>query len=77
MVQKSLAVLAGFPCEPIAGGVADVYAELKVSQEKKGLRLDENDLWIASIARFLNAVLVTSDRDFLRIEELRVEDWTR
>ena len=77
LFQKSLNVLAGFPCQPIAEGVADVYADLKISQEKKGLRLDENDLWIASMARFIGATLVSSDRDFLRIEGLTVEDWTK
>ncbi|MEK6563200.1 MAG: PIN domain-containing protein, partial [Candidatus Binatota bacterium] len=37
---------------------------------------DENDLWIAATALFLNAVLVSMDSDFQRVNALNVEDWT-
>jgi len=35
------------------------------------------DMMIAAHAFALGAVLVTSDRAFSRIKQLRVEDWTK
>jgi len=37
---------------------------------------DESDLWIAATARAVGAVLVTRDKDFRRLKQLAVEDWT-
>jgi tRNA(fMet)-specific endonuclease VapC len=65
------------PCEPIPETAADHYARIKRETERKGVRLDENDLWIAATALSLGAVLVTTDSDFQRVSGLRVEDWTQ
>src|SRR4051794_34922624 len=35
-------------CESIPSGAGDRYANVKVSQERRGVALDENDLWIAA-----------------------------
>jgi predicted nucleic acid-binding protein len=43
---------------------------LKVTQQRLGLSLDENDLWIASTALAIGATLVSSDRDFQSVEAL-------
>ncbi len=64
------------PCEPVPEVAGDHYALIKVARERKGLVLDENDLWIAATALSLGAVLVTRDSDFQQIEGLHVEDWT-
>jgi tRNA(fMet)-specific endonuclease VapC len=63
-------------CEPIPVTASDHYARIKAACQTSGLALNENDLWIAATAAALEAVLVTRDRDFERIAELRVENWT-
>ena len=63
-------------CEPIPEAAGDHYGRLKWEAERKGTRLDENDLWIAATALALDAVLVTRDSDFQRIHGLRIENWT-
>jgi tRNA(fMet)-specific endonuclease VapC len=64
------------PCEPIPETAGDHYASIKLTRQRKGLTLDENDLWIAATAFALSATLVTRDSDFQQIESLFVSDWT-
>jgi predicted nucleic acid-binding protein len=49
-----------------------VYANIKVSQQSRGLSLDENDLWMAATALPLSASLVSRDNDFQGIEGLSI-----
>jgi predicted nucleic acid-binding protein len=58
------------PCEPVIAAAADRYANVKASQQRRGLPLDENDLWIAATAIAMNATLVSRDSDFQAIEGL-------
>ncbi len=52
------------------------YANIRVDLEKKGNIIGSNDLLIASIVKSQNAVLVTNnEREFNRIDGLRVENW--
>jgi predicted nucleic acid-binding protein len=74
---KVTELFAALPCEPIPEAAADEYAVIKRETERKGARLDENDLRIAATALSLGAALVTTDSDFRRVRRLRVEDWTR
>ena len=67
--QKLFAVL---PCEPIPPAAADLYARVKIAQQRRGLPLDENDLWMAATALAINAALVTRDSDFRGIAGLAV-----
>ena len=73
--QQAAALWATIPCEPVPEAAGDHYAEVKVARERAGLRLDENDLWIAATALSLGAVLVTRDNDFDQLPGLRIEDW--
>ena len=67
---KADQLFASVPCEPsLAGGH---YARLKLGQQRLGLSLDENDLWIASTALALGAALVSNDSDFQRVPSLGV-----
>lgn len=52
-------------------------ARIKHEAEIKGTPLDENDLWLASIAAISGSVLVTSDKDFRKVRGLSIEDWTQ
>jgi len=70
--DKARNVFAVLPCEPIPPTAGDHYANTKISQQRRGLALDENDLWMAATAMALGATLVSRDRDFLSIEKLAV-----
>lgn len=76
LATKAAGLLEVIPCAPIPPAAGDHYARIKVARQQSGLSLDENDLWIAATALALSATLVSRDRDFQRVEGLRVEDWT-
>src|SRR5262245_4774627 len=65
-------VFAFLPCEPVAPIAGDRYAVIKVEQQRLGLSLDENDMWIAATTLAMGATLVSSDHDFQRVEPLAV-----
>jgi predicted nucleic acid-binding protein len=69
---KARKLFAAVPCEAIPSPAGDVYAHIKVSQQRRGLPLDENDLWMAATAVALGAILVSRDSDFQGIEGLSV-----
>jgi predicted nucleic acid-binding protein len=48
--EKARNLFAVMPCEPIPPEAGDLYASVKVSQQRRGMPLDENDLWIAATA---------------------------
>lgn len=70
--NKAASLFAVLPGEPIPPAAGDRYARVKISQQRRGLSLDENDLWIAATAMALGATLVSGDSDFQSIEELVV-----
>jgi tRNA(fMet)-specific endonuclease VapC len=74
---KAAKLFTSISCEPLSESVANHYGEIKLTRQKKGLALDENDLWIAASARDAGATLITRDTDFRQIDGLKVEDWTR
>jgi len=52
--------------------------KLRASMEKRGMITGAYDLQIAAHALSLNVILVTNNtKEFSKIENLRVEDWTR
>ena len=69
---KAQKVLAALTCEPIPPNAADDYVSLKSAQQRRGLSLDENDLWMAATTLALGATLVSCDSDFKRIDILPV-----
>jgi predicted nucleic acid-binding protein len=62
--DKAARLFQAVLCWPITEAVGDHYAEIKLARQRKGLVLDENDLWIAAAAREAGATLVTRDTDF-------------
>lgn len=64
--------LASFHCEPVPERAGDIYAALKQTRYRRGLALDENDLWVAATALALGATLVSRDTDFAGIDGLAV-----
>ena len=70
--EKAERLFAVLPCEPIPPAAGDRYAHVKISQQQRGVPLDENDLWIAANSLAMDATLVSRDSDFRRIEGLAV-----
>lgn len=55
---------------------ASCYARLRKDIEKQGKALGNMDLLIAAHAVSLNTTLVSHDRAFAKIKELKTADWT-
>lgn len=57
--------------------VCEYYGKWASDLKAKGTPIGNSDLWIASHALAVGAVVVThNNKEFERIGELRVEDWT-
>ena len=69
---KAQRLFAALPCEQIPAIAGDLYAKVKLAQQKCGLSLHENDLWIAATAIAVGAALVSIDSDFQRLGMLTV-----
>jgi len=69
-------VLPKLAIEPITVPIAEFYGWLRASLDAQAVNLKDNDLWIATTALSLGAILVTRDRMFSRGPGLLVEDWT-
>lgn len=68
--------LEPFDVIPFTKETAREYAEIRMAVESAGKAVGPNDLMIAAITRFHNAVLVTHDtREFSRIPNLQIQDW--
>ena len=70
--QKGSELLARLQCEPVPELAGDYYASVKLARQRRGLSLDDNDLWIAATALALGATLVTRDSDFANIDGLMI-----
>lgn len=56
---------------------AHCYVQKRVQLESAGTPISTLDLMIASHALASDSVLVTNDRAFRHVKDLRLEDWTR
>lgn len=61
---------------PWDSAVAVRYGTVRAAMERQGKLLGPLDLLIATHALEVDAVLVTSDRAFGQVDDLRLEDWT-
>jgi tRNA(fMet)-specific endonuclease VapC len=66
------------PVLPIDPEVARFYSKVRLDLEQRGQIIGANDLWIASHCLQLGLTLVTNnEREFSRIPNLTIENWTR
>jgi len=62
--------------EPLDGNAGRHYGHLRAFLKKKGQPIGNNDLFIASHALSMGAVLVTNnEREFARVPDLELENW--
>ncbi len=52
------------------------YANVRAALERTGASMGNLDLMIAAHALATQAILVTNDRAFSRIRQLKIQDWT-
>ena len=72
------AVLAAMDVLALEAPVDAVYGSIRAELERIGQPIGSNDLLIAAQALALNLTLVTdNEREFSRVESLRVENWIR
>ncbi|MFP4180825.1 MAG: type II toxin-antitoxin system VapC family toxin [Spirochaetaceae bacterium] len=69
--------LEPFEIYPFDGPVSYTYADIRYKTEVKGTPVGPNDLWIAAIVMYHGGTLVSNNvREFRRIDNLNLEDWT-
>ena len=57
------------PCNAVTGMK---YGEIKNSLKEKGKPIPENDIWIAAIAKEHSLVLITKDKHFKLIDDIKI-----
>ena len=69
--------LLDFDMSDYGASAAVFYGELRTSLEKRGQPIGPMDMMIAAHALALDAALVTHNtREFAKVKDLRLEDWT-
>lgn len=69
-------VTSSLPILPFDADAATRYGEVRADLESRGLRIEEPDLRIASIALVRGLTVVTGNlRHFNRVPNLRVDNW--
>ena len=63
---------------PFDAQAAEAAGQIRAKLESAGTLIGGNDLLIAAIARANNGILVTNNtREFSRVPDLSIEDWTK
>jgi tRNA(fMet)-specific endonuclease VapC len=74
-VKKFLMPFEASPFDTLA---AYSYGKIRASLEKRGQTIGPNDLLIAATVLSQDGILVTNNtKEFSRIKELSIEDWTK
>jgi tRNA(fMet)-specific endonuclease VapC len=77
--MMQLAELAGLMrVMDLPSQAGQLYGTIRAALEAKGETIGNNDLWIAAHAKAAGLTLVTNnEREFRRIEGLKVQNWVR
>jgi tRNA(fMet)-specific endonuclease VapC len=74
-LQEFAALVGVLPLPAEAGAK---YGDIRSYLETRGQLIGGNDLWIAAHALSANLILVTNnEREFRRVPELKIENWTQ
>ena len=75
-IEKIEQFLEPFEIIPFDEVMTYVYADIRYNMEVKGTLIGPNDLFIAAIVKFHEGTLITNnEKEFKRIEGLKVENW--
>jgi tRNA(fMet)-specific endonuclease VapC len=78
LISQLEAVLGAIEVLALEAPVDAVYGVIRTGLERMGQPIGANDLLIAAHAMALDFTLVTdNEREFSRIEDLRIENWLR
>jgi len=64
-----------FPCYRPAEREATLAAELQIALRRRGWQLETVDALIAAVALQHELILLTTDKDFLAVPGLQIENW--
>ena len=77
-IAEVMSFLADYEIVPFDDDSAWTYGEIKSALELKGQPIGYNDTIIAATVLAHNGILITNNtREFMRVEGLECEDWTR
>jgi tRNA(fMet)-specific endonuclease VapC len=77
-LEKIESFLSPFEIISFEDQMAYVYAEIRFKTETTGKNVGPNDLFIASIVKFHNGILITNnEKEFKNIKGLRTENWAK
>lgn len=75
-LQKLYRFLEPFTVIDFTDNLTAEYADIRSQLELSGLTIGANDMLIATIARYHQAILVTHNvKEFKRVTNLKIEDW--
>jgi tRNA(fMet)-specific endonuclease VapC len=60
---------------PVERPIPRLFGELYLLLRQRGRTLSHVDILLAAMARHLNVTLLTADRDFEAVPEIRTENW--
>ncbi len=60
---------------PIGRDLASIYGEVYLELKAKGRALSQVDMMLAAMARQRKLILLTTDRDFAALPDVRTENW--
>lgn len=76
-LEKMYRFLEPFKVIDFTDNLTAEYADIRSQLELAGLTIGANDMFIATIARYYQATLVTHNlKEFKRVKNLKLEDWT-
>jgi len=74
--RRALNNLLGFVrVWPLEYAVARLFGELFLELRRRGRVLSQVDIFIAALSQQMNLTILTSDRDFEALPEVRTENW--
>jgi tRNA(fMet)-specific endonuclease VapC len=77
-IEKVEKFLQPFEVIPFEDLMTYIYADIRFEIEKKGNIIGPNDMFIASIVKYHNGILVTNnEKEFNRIKGLKIENWIK